>query len=105
VLTGAETSSRQHSSKKDVTTRNVYRSVMNFCENCGAIRGLRNIGCPAFYSRGAHSYVVGNKEMMCYYCNIHPGGMGTRCSGRMAGGSHDFRAFIVTTNTVHTKAV
>ena len=67
---------------------------MYFCENCGAIKKPSTVGCLAYFSRGPHSYVVGNKEVACTYCGSHPEGLGTRCSRRMSGGCHDFRAAI-----------
>jgi hypothetical protein len=91
--------------KEDViTTSHPKQGDMHFCENCGAIRGIPAIGCLAFFSRGPHSYVVGNKEMACIYCGNHPGGLGTRCSGRMRGGCHDFRPDITAPKEAHIAA-
>jgi hypothetical protein len=78
---------------------------MYFCENCGATKGTPTKGCLAFFSRGPHSYVYGNSEMSCVYCDSRPGGIGIRCPGRMEGGCHDFRAVVVTASKVHTKTV
>ena len=74
---------------------------MYFCESCGATKGALNVGCPAFYSRGPHVYVVGNVEMTCTYCEGHPGGPGTRCPGRTLGGSHDFQSAATTPGPGH----
>jgi hypothetical protein len=89
---------------QDLTTpTTIKQDVMHFCENCGATKGGPAIGCPAFFSRGPHAFVVGNNGMACTYCDSHPGGLGTRCSGRMAGGSHDFQDTVTMHLHTHTR--
>ena len=89
-------------SGQDLTTRPAPVQNMYFCENCGATKGGPSSGCPAFYSRGDHSYVVGTVLEACIYCDTRPGSIGTRCPRRITGGCHDFRVIPSIQKVIHT---